>query len=148
AEHQRQSSHRLYDPLQYSAKSNNAAVKRLDDENEPNKMNEDEMSWKNKYLHEIKLRTELQDQIDNLAAENFHLKQELEKLRGNKSYKKPIDDCKKQENFRPTDYERGSRPTSVSSDPCLITTRFQETNDHHSNVHQNGNNEKFSDNAV
>ncbi|KAK0074352.1 hypothetical protein PV325_008465 [Microctonus aethiopoides] len=81
AEHQRQSSHRLYDPLQYSANSNNAAVKRLEDENEPNKMNEDEMSWKNKYLHEIKLRTELQDLIDNKDALISHLKQEIEKLR-------------------------------------------------------------------
>ncbi|KAK0157028.1 hypothetical protein PV328_011993 [Microctonus aethiopoides] len=81
AEHQRQSSQRLYDPLQYSANSNNAAVKRLDDENEPNKMNEDEMSWKNKCLHEIKLCTELQDRIDNQDAVISHLKQRIEKLR-------------------------------------------------------------------
>ncbi|KAK0072676.1 hypothetical protein PV326_014207, partial [Microctonus aethiopoides] len=124
------SSHRLYDPLQYSANSNNAAVKRLDDENEPNKMNKDNMSWKIKYLQGLKLCAELQDQIDNQAAEIFHLKQELEKFR-----------------------EITVRPTSVSSDPCLTTTRSQETNDHHSNVHQNGNfsngnNKKFSDNAV
>ncbi|KAK0170307.1 hypothetical protein PV328_010885 [Microctonus aethiopoides] len=78
------SSHRLYDPLQYSANSNNAAVKRLDDENEPNKMNKDNMSWKIKYLQGLKLCAELQDQIDNQAAEIFHLKQELEKFRGNK----------------------------------------------------------------
>ncbi|KAK0166014.1 hypothetical protein PV328_004474 [Microctonus aethiopoides] len=56
-------------------------------------------------------------------------------------------------NLRPTDYEKGSRLTSVSSDSCLTTTRSQETNDHHSNVHQNGNffngnNKIFSDNAV
>ncbi|KAK0072475.1 hypothetical protein PV325_011321, partial [Microctonus aethiopoides] len=130
AEHQRQSCYRLYYPLQYSANSNNAAVKRLHDEKELNKMKKDNMSWKIKYLQGLKLRRELQDQIDNQAAEIFHLKQELEKFR-----------------------EITVRPTSVSSDPCLTTTRSQETNDHHSNVHQNGNfsngnNKKFSDNAV
>ncbi|KAK0071913.1 hypothetical protein PV326_000678, partial [Microctonus aethiopoides] len=116
------------------------------------------MSVENKYLQ---LRTELQDQIDNQAAEIFHLKQELEKLRElvilnktviklfkhlqevqktnrrlQKAREKLSNDRK---NLRPTDYEKGSRLTSVSSDSCLTTTRSQETNDHHSNVHQNGN---------
>ncbi|KAK0084914.1 hypothetical protein PV326_006093 [Microctonus aethiopoides] len=42
-------------------------------------------------------------------------------------------------NFRPTDYEKGSRPTSVGSDPRLTTTKTPETNDQNSNVYQNDN---------
>ncbi|KAK0076053.1 hypothetical protein PV325_005952 [Microctonus aethiopoides] len=104
------SSHRLYDPLQYSENSDNSAVKRLHDENEIlkeelNKMNKDFMSLKNKRLHDLNLLQEehereiaslvkeysikfgdskvvkLQGQINTQVAVISHLKQQIEKLR-------------------------------------------------------------------